>query len=183
MNDHPQPQTITNPVSFPRTLYPSLQSWGWGTRAYQGNGKCLTIPADCETLVRCAPFCRLLSPLQQKRKKIFSALYRRCRSGPGPPTALRTSSCVRAATPAWCTTPPCCTPLSSCLLHRLSPGYLPSLPLQVRNNAGGLWNHGLFFLHNLAPAGSQASARGRAASQGRVGTRAAGGGLAGRHTQ
>ncbi|KAI7841253.1 hypothetical protein COHA_005026 [Chlorella ohadii] len=25
----------------------------------------------------------------------------------------------------------------------------------VRNNAGGLWNHGLFFLHNLAPAGSQ----------------------------
>ncbi len=37
----------------------------------------------------------------------------------------------------------------------------PSAPvLQVRNNAGGLWNHGLFFLHNLAPAGSQAS-RGR----------------------
>jgi hypothetical protein len=25
----------------------------------------------------------------------------------------------------------------------------------VRNNAGGLWNHGLFFLHNLAPAYSQ----------------------------
>jgi hypothetical protein len=28
----------------------------------------------------------------------------------------------------------------------------------VRNNAGGFWNHGLFFLHNLAPAGTQASA-------------------------
>ncbi|PRW59894.1 superoxide dismutase [Chlorella sorokiniana] len=25
----------------------------------------------------------------------------------------------------------------------------------VRNNAGGFWNHGLFFLHNLAPAGTQ----------------------------
>jgi superoxide dismutase len=29
--------------------------------------------------------------------------------------------------------------------------------LQVKNNAGGLWNHALFFLHNLAPAGSQVS--------------------------
>jgi hypothetical protein len=29
--------------------------------------------------------------------------------------------------------------------------------MQVRNNAGGLWNHDLFYMYNLAPFGSLAS--------------------------
>ncbi|KAL4853877.1 5'-adenylylsulfate reductase 3 [Chlorella vulgaris] len=35
------------------------------------------------------------------------------------------------------------------------PAIKPECETLVKNNAGGLWNHALFFLHNLAPAGSQ----------------------------
>lgn len=45
--------------------------------------------------------------------------------------------------------------------HRCCPRHPP----QVRNNAGGLWNHGLFFLHNLAPFNSQVPAPCPAASR------------------
>lgn len=45
------------------------------------------------------------------------------------------------------------------MLTPFGPSLPPRLPVQVRNNAGGLWNHGAFFLHNLAPFGSQVGAR------------------------
>lgn len=57
-----------------------------------------------------------------------------------------------------------CSPLEATLTSRLiglviRTGRCPVIPpkcwTQVRNAAGGLWNHGLFFQHNLAPFGSQ----------------------------
>ncbi|KAL4443754.1 hypothetical protein ABPG75_011491 [Micractinium tetrahymenae] len=57
-----------------------------------------------------------------------------------------------------------CSPLEATITSRLiglviRAGRCPIIPpkcwLQVRNAAGGFWNHGLFFLHNLAPFGSQ----------------------------